>query len=255
MENSKYQTSWKEVFIDKKDPALYTKKLGLSEEVISLYQGFVRNHFISSIEKMFPRLNDLVDWDWNEISDLYFKEYPSSDWDLNELTRSFPLFLKTHKESLKIEDYLIELSEYELMEFFVYTSNAKDNISTLKYKLNPTASFKIFNYQIANWVKAMDQFESQNQMDLLKKSQPELGQNILFVHRDSKSKLCVFTQIDAVMGLIIEVIQNYEVFNTSELVEITQQFKRENEDIEFDINYEALETRIDFLKKQGLIYI
>ena len=70
MENSKYQTSWKEVFIDKKDPALYTKKLGLSEEVISLYQGFVRNHFISSIEKMFPRLNDLVDWDWNEISEL-----------------------------------------------------------------------------------------------------------------------------------------------------------------------------------------
>lgn len=252
MDNQSYHKSWKEIFIDKDDVSHHEKNLGLSKDVIKLYQGFVRNHYYTSLEKMFPRLIDITELDWKTLTEKYFDYYPPQDWDLNDMTKSFPKFLEENKEELNLKNYHIELAEYELMEFFVYKSPEKNIISTY-LEIHPTAKYKIFNYQIAKWVKQMDHLESENRLVDLRKSTPEDGVNILFVHRNEKTNLCLFTQIDSLMAIMIEFIQTNKFLNFEALQKNITEFIKVSENSQLQFSNIEIKNAYNFLKKQGLI--
>ena len=168
---------------------------GLNKKIADLYKDMVSSHYKSALQKMFPRLSEVFEIPWEEWGSLYKTKYGQSAWELNSLTREFPQFLE---ENQLVPDYLIELSEYELAEFFVFTK-----LTESESIINETLEILYLNYDIANYVISLEK----GMLD----AQPEKIQNILGINRDPDTLLCIFSSLNILDLDIIETVQLEEI--------------------------------------------
>lgn len=251
MDNLKYQNAWDELILHKKSAKESCLLIGMNEKTLELYKGFVNNHYSQALDKMFPRLQELISIDWDELSIMYYEKYPPYAWDLNDLTLSFPKFLRSIKDVLKIEESFIELVEYELLEFFVYKSKTEQMNNDLQ--LNPTTQFKEFSYAIGDWVAQMDELEVIGEMDKLKASRPKLEKNILFVTRNPHTNLCVFTKISPLIGVLFEIIQATDEYTAEALFSYAKDILPDETLNTLAINHKSIQVALDFMVKQSIL--
>lgn len=251
MNNKDYQQTWLDVLSLKNSAEDSMITIGMDVKTINLYSNFVRNRYAEALKKMFPRIQELIKLDWIEVSNIYFKKYPPYDWDLNDLTLNFADFLVEAKDQLEIDDYIIELARFELLEFFVYKSDTYPILKS-SYEINPTLQFESFNYDIGEWVKRMDTLESANKIEQLRVSRPNLENTLLLVCRDFKTNLCVFTKSSTVMAILIELIQENDFYSIEQLHSSLIQVVKE---LGLSINPKIrdVQNTVDFMKNQRII--
>lgn len=213
---------------------------GLNEETLELYKGFVQNHWKGALKKMFPRLRDVYPIDWDEVFREYYDLYPPSAWDMNEMTYSIPKFL----EDKGFDQYLVELTKYEVLEFQVYKSPGIKSLDKESLKLNPTMSLSMFNYKIAQWVKMMDQDENYYQ------SLPQSGQNILGVCRDFDTHMCRFTELGKIEVAILEIVKQVPIGKENKVQELREALAH----FEIEAEHKRVEEALNLLESQQLIY-
>ncbi len=247
-DNKQYQDTWHDLLALKSNVDHAHRHTGLDSCTLELYQGFVRDHYCSALIKMFPRMSDVWDFNWNEISNEYFKHYAPTAWDLNDLAASFPDFL----EKTQANNYLVELAQYELAEFQVYKSAKKEFSESPALQVNQTLTSLSFKYDIAGWVKQMDEWEALGEFRQLKSSKPLERQNIVLLVRNPETKLVVFTQPDMLSVGILEIIQQVEIANPlMELPEgLTHLFGASFAE---KVSKEDIQASLYFLKQQSLV--
>jgi hypothetical protein len=54
---------------------------------LAIYQEFVWGHYEGSLEKMYPRLSQVYSFNWETISRDYYKLFPPTAYDLNEIAK------------------------------------------------------------------------------------------------------------------------------------------------------------------------
>ncbi|MDA8792215.1 putative DNA-binding domain-containing protein [Bacteriovoracaceae bacterium] len=222
-----------------------SKKLGIPSDRLNLYQDFVRNHYIGALEKMFPRIEEVLSPNWVEWSKQYYEMYPPLHFELNSLTLNFSNFIKGLVDKGDLPEYIIELAEYELGEFFIYTSpeNYYQEITNEESLwINKASKIFEFQYRIGEWVKAMDESL------MARESKPEKVSNILAITRDNNSFLCVMSSLNEIDVILVELLRR-SVLKVDELIE---EFYSIDDNLkQFDQN--LLKQRIDFLKLQKII--
>ena len=212
-------------------------ELGLDETTLELYRDFIHNHWKGAVKKMFPRLAEIKEIDWNTVYEDYYKAYPPKALDLNEMSYQFPEFLK----SQNYPDYLVELALYEVLEFKVYIDTNKFVPSTEALTLNPTCHLQLFQNDIASWVKKLDRNE--------KVTTPEIIQNILCVVRHPETYLNQFRKLNQIELAIIEIIKQIPISREDFVSELSQGLS----EFGIEANENEIQNSLNSLQEQSII--
>lgn len=242
MKLADYEKFWFESLISSID---HSEKLGINKGRLELYQGFVKNHYIGSLQKMFPRISEVFSPEWEKWSEDYYNDYPPIHFELNSLTLNFPKFLKKLVGKGSLPEHIVELAEYELAEFFIYTSPENyQSIERIDEELVLNKSLMIFEfeYRIGEWVKAMDE-NSQ-----AKEVAPERGDNILAISRDNQNFRCVMSSLNQIDLLLIELLKEVPM----KIEETFKEFYSIDENLK-QFDQSLLQQRIDFFKLQHIL--
>lgn len=214
MKYSDYQDMWNEALVSNSDcQVLHLTELGIENSRLELYRDFVQSHYRGALKKMFPRLADVVNLDWKKIAIEYFTDYPPDAWDLNDLCIHFPDYLKKNKEALRIKDYHIELSRYELSEFYIY-KNIETYESSDFWQINSNLDLHQFEYEIAQWVQEMDELEAAGEIEKVKKIIPKKQTQVLAISRSSETFGCLFNTLSLTDIILIEFLKDTPVAKT-----------------------------------------
>lgn len=201
MDYKTYNQLWYESLYEGEEHA---GKLGITNDRLELYQSFVFNHYYDALLKMFSRIDYFLDLDWEEITNKYLEHTKASAWDLNDFCLNFPSFFKEIYSNF--EDYFYELVEYEIAEFFVY----KD-FKPLSFEspiINPCHKLLVFNYDIASWIKEVEQTDNQN-------LRPKAESHALVIARNLETNHPVFTKLTPLAMAIYNEL-NDRPYNTQE---------------------------------------
>ena len=233
-----YLKNWEKLLLDDEVSNNQSESLGFKKETLELYQSFVKRHYKNSLSKMFPRLSELIEFDWSEVSKDYFSLYPPKAWDLNDLTVDFPEYLESNKDKFGLEDFHIELATYELMEFYAYKSKVEKKDNEKELFLNSSTHYEQFEYDIAQWVRDIEQDDDFS-------IKPKKETNLLFIARNLDTDMCVFTKVSSLIGVIFSLIENE--------VETVEVLLEKIEELIPGASKKSITDSIEFMKKQWLI--
>lgn len=229
-----YLSSWRELLCEGRDV-----DLGLAPEVSRLYRGFVQNHYLDVLPKVYARLDSLWDCPWEEWRDGYFQQYPPHAWELNHLAEHFAAYLERNR--LLGED-LIDLVKYEWAEYSVYTcfGSQQDEREEGFYSLNPAHKLLELRFDIANWVF---EWERDHGVEPLS-GRPSNKPNIIIISRNPKTLGCVITQCDVFDLTLYQAIEGKKE-NPESLFSRIQDI--------FPFTKQQFKEKISFLKRQSII--
>ena len=219
--------------------------LGWGQEVAGLYRGFVQNHYLDILIKVYSRLDECFDCPWEEWRDGYYKKYPPYAWELNHLAKHFPDYLQ-HGQLL--EQSLVELTRYEWAEYAVSTQfeeQHEDPILSGQYYLNPAHQLLEMGFDIAGWIF---HWERENSGAPLQ-GRPSAMPNVLIISRDVKSLNCVMTQCDLLDLIIYEGLSG----RVQDLDELLASCIDASSRTEFQFTEQQFREKITFLEQQSIL--
>lgn len=215
----------------------HAQKLQITDEKLELYQEFVFNHYYDALIKMFGRINFFIEPDWQEITNRYLENVNAIAWDLNDFCLSFPIFFKEHYP--QYPEYIYELVEYEIAEFFIYKELNLNHIKSLQ--LNPVHRLLIFNFDIAEWVNKAEKTNDD-------KSFPKAEQNALVIARNNETLLPVFSKLNPLAMAIYNELSERTYSSQKELLEvISSKYNIEKNEVHH------IQSTIDSMIKNSII--
>jgi hypothetical protein len=250
MNNLTYQKAWFDVFKNHKISEATCHITGFDHECLKLYQDFVRSHYQDALEKMYPRLQELISFDWEEITTNYYEDYPPIAWDLNELSFHFPDFLQKNIDRFNLQAFHIELARYEVLEFKVYMHPKEEFFDLTSIVINQTLEICEFSYDIANWVKQMDHYEQQERYQDLKNSIPQKIHNFLGICRHSQTHFCVFSKLGLLDLFIIELLRISQLGGQNLIATIQNGLAHFGD---YTFSQADIVKSLDFLSKQSIL--
>ena len=201
MDYKTYNQLWYESLYEGEEHAL---KLGITKDRLELYQSFVFNHYYDALLKMFSRIDYFLDLDWEEITNKYLEHTKATAWDLNDFCLNFPSFFRNTYSDL--EEYFYELLDYEIAEFFVYKDFKPQSFESPI--INPCHKLLVLNYDIASWIKEVEQTDDQ----ILR---PKAESHALVIARNLDTNCPVFTKLTPLAIAIYNEL-NERPYNTQE---------------------------------------
>ena len=219
--------------------------LGLSEEVALLYRGFVQNHYLDILPKVYSRLDECYPCPWEDWRDGYYKQYPPHAWELNHLAKYFPDYLESNQ---LLEQCLVELALYEWTEYSISTQLANGCGATAlrgQYYLNPVHQLLELGFDVAGWIF---HWERENEGCPLE-GRPMAMPNVLIVSRNVKTLGCVMTQCDLLDLMIYEVLSERVQSQKELLTSCIDASSR----TEFQFTEQQFREKIVFLEQQSIL--
>lgn len=171
-----------------------------AEKELSIYKSLAIENLSKSMQEAFPLCYKILKSYWEEIILDFYHNAPSMSGIYLQLTRNFPVYLKSLKFNFKFKKanfpkWLHELAEYEWAELDLYnfhpqiiSSERKDSFSEGDYLKLPKAHriFK-FTYPISKIVDHLNSKRKAYNLNFFKKQK-----EALLIFRDRKDKVRSF---------------------------------------------------------------
>lgn len=243
MQLSEYEKLWEKALVSGENTAA---SLGIAFKRLELYQGFIKNHYLGALKKMFPRLRAYKkDIDWELWSQQFYEAFPPKAWELNNLTLSFPQFIqeKCHKGELPL--FIHDLVRYELAEFFVYKSPCeKDKAQDNFLKINPAHELLILDFDIPSWI-----FECEKKGNALQ-GEPLNEQTLLVIARDFNSFNCVFTKLSLTSAYLYQLLSQNCLTEEQLCSHMMTTLSSQS-----PLTVDSIKSEIEALKRQSIVYL
>jgi hypothetical protein len=159
MELDRYLGLWKQTLSGPGPNGAVATELGFELPRLRLYRKLVHSHYRGAVEKMYPLLKrQAPELFHSEIIEGYFAAHPPTAWELNDLARDFPKYLKSQTH---YPTWYAEVAEYEWAQFITYLHPAdeneiRSNLKADEVALNPTLYIMQLQHQIHEWAQALD---------------------------------------------------------------------------------------------------
>ena len=231
---------WKQLVLEGDDRG----ELGLSHEVAQLYRGFIRDHYLDILIKVYPRLGECLTCPWEEWRDGYFEHYPPYAWELNHLAENFSHYLQRYR---LVEESLVDLARYEWAEYKVYTCpDQSARVKKDRYALNPAHMLLELDFDIAGWIFNWEKEHGDAPLEGRPKKRP----NILIISRSRETLDCIMTQCHLLDVAIYQAFALGGEYGRDELLTFCR--KAIGESNPFTV--EQFCDRIAFLEQQSIIF-
>lgn len=161
MKLESYLEKWKTILSGAGPTEAIALELGVSLDRLKTYRRFIWDHYQDAIRLMYTRVEKVAPQALTlECIRTYYEKFPPTEWNLNQLAKHYPAYLK----ELPVSTAVAELAEYDWAEFCVLRdlSDEAQLISDLapgELLLHPGLYLLTFQNQISSWVHDIDEIE------------------------------------------------------------------------------------------------
>lgn len=124
---------------------------------VALYGQFVRNHVRTTMEKLYPLLQESVGPEqWAALVEEYTATRPARHFEMNRIGEGFPAFVADRAAARGLPEFAPALTRFEWADWAAFASEEPVLERVERLTVNPTLTVLQHPYRLCAWVRSPD---------------------------------------------------------------------------------------------------